>query len=79
MKLSCDQLDKIVKDKLYNNIKDLEDMCKQNVEFHHGDLGTFAPLYSWEFVEEDKKLNKLKKSFIKVYNYYSEVKYDTED
>lgn len=79
IELSLDQHNEITRDSLYDDIKDFERMILQNYGYHYGDVGTFAPLYSWDYDEENKKLNKMLKSLIRIYNHYSEVEYESVD
>ena len=79
IELGYEQTSKIIKDALYDDIKEFETMIQRNFSYHNGDDDTaFAPLYSWDGREENKKLNKIIKSFIKVYDYHSEVKYERD-
>lgn len=79
IELSWEQKSQIIKDALYDDIKEFEKMILRNHVYHYGDEKSFAPLYSWDYQEEDKKLNKIIKSFIKVYDYHSEVKCKRDD
>lgn len=79
LELNLGQTSDIIVDELYNDIKDFEKMLLQNFGYHYGDVGIFTPLYSWDYAEEAKHLKKMLKSFIKVYNYYSEVEYESDD
>lgn len=78
LELSLEQKSQIIKDALYDDIKEFEKMIQRNFSYHNGDEASFAPLYSWDGREENKKLNKIIKSFIRVYDYHSEVKYERD-
>lgn len=76
IELSGEQIEKIMHDELFESICDIERMISDNFQYHFVEERTFAPLYSWDYDEENKKLHKLLKSFIKVYNYYSLQDYE---
>lgn len=68
-------LDTIVKEEMLDSIDSINDMLVANVEYHFNGMSPFAPMYSYEYKEELKKLTKMKKHLIKVHNWYSTDKY----
>lgn len=76
IELSREQIEKIMHDELFESICDIERMIISNYEYHHGNISSFAPMYSYEYDRENKKLHKFLKSLVKVYNYYSLQDYE---
>lgn len=72
IELSIDNCEKVTTDTLRSSIEDIAKMIKANFANEHELLEeTFVPMYSYDFVEEDEKLNKLLKAFVKVHNWYA--------
>lgn len=78
IELTNEQMNDVVINAVFDDIKNFEEMLINNHIYHHseGTKPSFAPLYSYDYDEEYKKLNKMLKSFIRVYNYRSGVKYE---
>lgn len=77
LEISLETVDLLTADNLKSTINDIDKMLEYNDAYHSpcGLEETFSPMYSYEYKEEYKQLNKIKKSMIKVYNWYSTVKY----
>ena len=71
IELHTEQIETLMQEELGKSIDDVAQMISDNYSWHHADVGSFAPLYSWEYKVENKKLNKLLKSLVRVLNYYS--------
>lgn len=71
IELTWEQKSEVVVCVLKEEIDTFEHMILNNYAYHFADKGSFAPLYSWDYKEEDKKLNKMLKRLIKIHNYYS--------
>ena len=78
IEISRNQIETLMQEELGKSIDDIAQMISDNYAWHFLDIGTFAPLYSWDYKEEDKKLQKLLKSLIRVNNYYSMEEYNGE-
>lgn len=63
---------------LREEIQLFEQMIQDNYEYHNCKTTSFAPLYSWDYKIENKKLKKMLKSIIRLHNYYSLEKYESE-
>lgn len=75
--ISLETVDLLTADNLKSTINDIDKMIEDNDAYHSpcGLEEGFCPMYSYEYKEEYKRLNKMKKAMIKVYNWYSPVKY----
>lgn len=77
----CDFTDELIRNEMLEQIDSFNEMIMANVtnslyvDNNLPNPSTFVPMYSYDYAIEDKKLKKMKKSFIKVYNWYSLEKY----
>jgi hypothetical protein len=74
--LTEEQRESIVIEQMVDSIDTINDLLAANYDYHYCNLGKpFAPMYSYDVFEENKKLTKMKKAFIRVHDWYSLVKY----
>ena len=74
-------VDKLVADRILQDIKYYEEYLEDNAQCMRGEILTrkLCPVYSYDVKEEDKKLRKMLKKLIRVHNFYSVTKYTSPD
>jgi hypothetical protein len=77
LELTPDAIEFLIKNKMLEDIDGIDGLLTANVEYHHYNKGKpFAPMYSYDFDTELKKLKKMRKAFIKVHDWYSTTKFE---
>jgi hypothetical protein len=75
IELSEDQKSEIVAETMLNDIETIDDLITANHQYHFENKSPFAPMFSWEYDDELRRLKKMRKAFIKVHNWHSVTKY----